>query len=158
MLLFGLLRRTSSAMGKVRQKELKDIDISMMQAAVLFILKISEPPVTPAAISRRLFREPQTVFVLLNQMERMGLVKRTKDLTRRNMVRVTLTDKGEEAQQLALQKWQVMDEIMGCLSQEEYVALEASLTKLLRECLKKLGMRSPRNKAKSTKWGIEKAL
>ncbi len=96
--LWGLLNQASHAMERAREDELRPFGLSMMHAGVLYIVKVSKDPVTPAHISRVLFREPHTaVAALLNRMEKQGLLRKTKDLERKNLIRVTLTERGEEA-------------------------------------------------------------
>jgi len=66
---------------------------------------------------------------LINRMEKQGLVKRAKDLERKNMVRVTLTEKGEQALRGA---WDaaLVSRITSCLSKQERDNLKAYLKKL----------------------------
>jgi len=92
-----LLGQTREAIYKARQRELKQYNITPRQAAILFSIETLNNNATPAEISRRLLREPHTVSELLSRMERRGLVRRVKDLDRKNMVRIVLTEKGREA-------------------------------------------------------------
>jgi DNA-binding MarR family transcriptional regulator len=103
--------------------------LSMMHAAVLYIVKASKEPVTPAQISRWLFREPHSVSGLLQRMEKQGLLKRAKDLERKNVIRVTLTEQGEEACRRS-REMKPIHRIMSHLSPEESDSLRASLTTL----------------------------
>jgi len=138
--IFGLLQLTSDAILRVRQSQLREVGISNIQSALLYMVKHLEPPVTPAEISRRLFRKPHTVFALLKQMERQGLVRKIKDLERKNMARVVLTEKGEEAYRRSMEKWEAIDEIMSCLTREEHAALRSFLRQLRGKSLEKLGV------------------
>ena len=85
------------AMIRVAEQELRALDLTMIQAAVLYWVKTSESPPTPADLARLLFRRPHTVLDLLGRMEKQGLVKRTRDPKRKNVSRIALTKKGEEA-------------------------------------------------------------
>jgi len=58
--IWALLDQACTAMGRVADNELSQAGISMMQGAVLFFVKNAKEPVTPAQISRWLFREPHT--------------------------------------------------------------------------------------------------
>lgn len=91
------LFQTYAALERAREIELGKIGLTTAQAAVLFALKTATEPVTPAKLARWLYREQHTMSGLINRMEVQGLVRKTKDLERKNMVRVTLTKKGEEA-------------------------------------------------------------
>jgi DNA-binding MarR family transcriptional regulator len=138
--LWVLLHQVSDAISKAREEELRQYGISMIQAGVLFIVKTAKAPVTPAEISRWLFREPHTVSGLLNRMEKQGLIKKTKDLDRKNLIRVTLTDKGEKAYQKSRQM-KVVPKILNRLSQKEREAFRAQLEKLRTKSLNEIGMK-----------------
>ena len=138
--LWVLLHQACDAMIRARENELRETGISRMQAAVLFIIKAIDGPATPAEISRWLFREPHTVFGLLKRMEKQGLVRRTKDLERRNMIRVTITEKGEEAYRRS-RKLKVIRMILSGLSPEQRDNLKLYLETLRKRALKELGVK-----------------
>jgi len=138
--LWVLLHQACDAMIRARENELREIGISRMQAAVLFIVKAIDGPATPAEISRWLFREPHTVFGLLVRMEKQGLVRRIKDLERKNMVRVTITEKGEEAYRRS-RKLKVIRTILSGLSPEQRDNLKPYLETLRKRALGKLGVK-----------------
>ena len=138
--IWALLSQATTAMSRVADKELGKVGISMMQAAVLFFVKNAEEPATPAEISRWLFREPHTVSQLLMRMEKQGLVKRTKDLDSKNMVRITLTEKGEQAYQQQTEV-RVISKILSSLSPEECNKLGALIKILRDEAIKELDAR-----------------
>lgn len=138
--IWALLDQACTAMGRVADNELSQAGISMMQGAVLFFVKNAKEPVTPAQISRWLFREPHTISQLLIRMEKQGLVKRTKDLDRKNMLRITLTEKGEQAYQKQTEM-RVVSRILSTLSTEELDKLGASLRKLRDEAVRELDTR-----------------
>jgi len=138
--LWALLSQASNALGRVADSELSQVGISMMQAAVLVFVKNAKEPVIPAHISRWLFREPHTVSQLLMRMEKQGLVKRTKDLDRKNQVRITLTSKGEKAFQKQTEM-RGIGKILSVLTPEECNELGASLKKLRDEAIKELDTR-----------------
>jgi DNA-binding MarR family transcriptional regulator len=138
--LWALLSQASNALGRVADSELGQVGISMMQAAVLVFVKNSKEPVIPAHISRWLFREPHTISQLLMRMEKQGLVKRTRDLEKKNWVRITLTEKGEAAYKHQTEM-RVISKILSILSPEECNKLGASLKKLRDEAVKELDAR-----------------
>jgi len=139
--LWGILHQTGWAIARNRENELSGVGVTLMQAAVMVVVKTVKGPVTPAEISRWLFREPQTVSSLLNQMERKNLLKRVRDLEKRNLVRVVLTEKGEEIYARSLEKIETLRQIMSCLTEEERSNLESYLLKLRNQALKSLGVK-----------------
>ncbi|MCX6011978.1 MAG: helix-turn-helix domain-containing protein, partial [Chloroflexi bacterium] len=74
--LWVLLHRTSYAMRRAREYELKEAGVSGIQATVLILIKSAEKPLTIGDITKALFREPHTVSGLLSRMEKQGLIKR----------------------------------------------------------------------------------
>ena len=140
--LWGILNQAAHAMERAREDELRPMGISMMHAAVLGIVKATKGPVTPAHISRWLFREPHTVSGLLQRMEKQGLLKRAKDLERKNVIRVTLTEKGEEVYRRS-REMKPLRRIMSHLSPKERDSLRASL-KTLRDKALEEHRRGPR--------------
>jgi DNA-binding MarR family transcriptional regulator len=69
-------------------------------------------------LSRWLIKEAHTVSAILGRMEKQGLVNKKKNLPRKNLVRVALTEKGAEATAQASET-KVMGNILFCLSPEE---------------------------------------
>ena len=137
--LWVLLHQACDAMIRARENELRKFGISRMQAAVLFIIKAIDGQATPAEISRWPFREPHTVFGLLKRMEKHGLVRRVKDLERKNMIRVTITEKGEEACRQS-RDMKVIRTILSGLSPEQRDNLKPYLETLRKRALGKLGV------------------
>ena len=87
--LWVLLRQAKDAVFKATGKELSRYGISPEQAGVLSIVQSLDNKATPAEISRWLLREPHTVSGILSRMEKKGLLRKTTDLDRKNLVRVT---------------------------------------------------------------------
>lgn len=138
--LWALLDQATTAISRVADNELSEAGITMIQGAVLHFVKSAKEPVTPAQISRWLFREPHTVSQLLMRMEKQGFVKRTKDLERKNQLRITLTEKGEQAYQKQIQM-RVISKILDTFSPEECNKFGAGLKRLRDEAVKELDSR-----------------
>ena len=137
--LWVLMRQTRDAMTKARERELEKYGISSIQAAVLFTVQSIGVEATPAEISRRLVREPHSVSGLLSRMEKQGLIKRVKDLPKRNMLRVVMTEKGETAYDQSTKRT-TMHEIIGILSENERRRLWDDLEKLRDKSMKLAGI------------------
>lgn len=138
--LWVLLEQACDATRRARDNELREFGISRMQAAILFIVKAIEGPATPAEISRWLFREPHTVSGLLERMEKQDLIRQVKDLKRKNMIRVVITEKGEEAYQRS-RELKVIRTILSSLSVEQRDTLRPYLETLRNEALRELGVK-----------------
>ena len=138
---WALLRLTRRAITKVRAKELSEYGLSPRRSTVLLIIKALGDNATPPNISRWLFQELHTVSELLNRMERDGLLKKVKDLHKKNLVRIVLTEKGHEAYRQA-SKRESTRKIFASLSSEQHRQLESCLYILLKTTLEELGMES----------------
>lgn len=137
--LWVLLHQTRDAVHKSAEKELRRFGLSPMEAALLFAVHAIGERATPAEISRWLFRESHSVSGLLDRMEKKGLVKRSKDLERKNLVRISLTDKSADFCR-TYAEMKVIDRILGALSQEERKRLAAYLKRLRDRALEDLGI------------------
>ncbi len=116
--LWVLLAQAREAMYKARQHELRRCNLSPRQSAVLFIIRAIGDKATPAEISRGLFRESHTISEILSRMEKQGLLKKVRDLDRKNLVRIELTEKGSEAYNQAIKRDSIHT-IVSALSDEE---------------------------------------
>ena len=136
-ILWLLLRQANTAIFRARHKELNKYDLTPMEAGVLFILMTSGNEATPAEVSRRLFREHHTVGALLSRMEKRGLITRIKDSIRKNIWKVSVTKKGDNAYRQSSVRESIHN-VFSMLSDEEHKQLESSLRKLRDHALKQL--------------------
>jgi len=137
-----LLRYIVEAYYKIRERETNRYGISAMQSAVLWAVGEIGQRATPTEISRWIFRTPNGLSPLLNTMEKKGLVKRVKDLDRKNMVRIAITKKGHQIRSQAANR-EAIDRIMSVLSEVEQLQLRSLLIKLLDKSLEELGVERP---------------
>ena len=135
--LWVLLHQTTDAALRARQKELDQFDISVIEVGVLLAIQTIGERATPSEISRRIFREPHSVSALLNRMEKKGLVRRTQDLDRKNLVRVSITEKGQQAYDKSTRRKSIY-RIISSLSEEERQQLRSYLEKLRNKSFKEL--------------------
>ncbi len=135
-----LFSQTWVAISKARQKELTPYNITEIRTALLFIIELIGHDATPAKISRWLFREPHSISEILNRMEKQGLVRKVKDLERKNQVRIELTEKGRECYKTSLVP-ESIPKIASVLSEEERKLFISSLVKLREAAIKYAGMK-----------------
>lgn len=124
---------------KVRERELLTQNLSATSAAILFLVDAMGKDVTPAKISRMLLREPHSVSGILMRMEKQGLIKRAKNMERKNLIRVTLTTKGENALKQAMKK-EGVKHVLSKLTEEQRRQLKQSLTSLKEAGMKELNL------------------
>lgn len=138
--LWVLLGQTRDIIRKAIRKELEQFNVTSRQAAVLLVIQANAERVTPAEISRQLFREPHTISAVLKRMEKQGLLTRHKDLSKKNLIRVALTEEGRKLYSIT-SKRKSIHKIFSCLSEEEVRQLSSCLEKLKRRGMKELGMK-----------------
>ena len=137
-----LLEQASDAIAKAREKELRQFGVSLTEGRTLFVVKGIGNSATPGEISRRPLRTPHGVSGLLNRMEKGGLVRKAKDLDRKNLVRVVITEKGQEAYEQWLKR-EAIHRIMSSLGEEERQQLGLCLQKLRSKALRELNRSRP---------------
>ncbi len=120
------LTRTKDALDKVRQREIKRLDVSPEQSGILRTLKTSQNILTPSELSRALYKDRTSICLILKKMESNGLIKKIPDSKRKNMLRVFMTDKGEEVYKQTVQTTRIY-KILSNLSREQLQNLSSCL-------------------------------
>jgi len=127
--LWARLFMATKVVERAREIELSRVQVSLIQAMVLHILKIASEPLTPTRLARMLCREPHSMSALIDRMEKQGLVQKKHDLSRKNLVRVVLTPKGEEAFRRQ-RSMNVVPSITATLTKQERQALASCADKM----------------------------
>ncbi len=127
--LWLLLARTHYHIKAARTAELRHFDLSPEQAGVVYFVASSGNHAMPTEIARWMQREPQTITSILDRMVKKGFLVKNDDAHRRNVVRVSLTEKGWEAFKAADRR-ETFHEVMTVLSAEQRSALRATLNAL----------------------------
>jgi len=136
--LWVLLGQASDMIFEARENELREYGITAMQAEVLFAVQAIGDKTTPAQISRWTLRRPHSISGILDRMEKVGLIRKTKDLARKNQVRVSMTDKGRQAYNKSLKRKSI-HRIMSALAEEERQQLWSRLETARNKALKEVG-------------------
>ena len=134
--LWLLIAFTRDAILNARQIELGLYNTTSRRAGILFFIQTLGNP-TPAEISRHIFRKASSVSELLGRMERNGLIKKVKDPTRQNRIRVMLTEKGHEVYHQSTKRESIR-RIMSSLSDEEIQQLMSYLMRIRNRALEEL--------------------
>jgi DNA-binding MarR family transcriptional regulator len=137
--LWMLLTRTRYAIYRSREKELIRYGVSPEQAGVLFIIQALQDRATPSEIARSIMRQPHTVSALIERMAEKGFVKKDHDLDKKNLVRVSLTEKGKKVYEYSTKRGPI-HKIMEVLSDEEKAQLRDLLGKLHSKARKEIGL------------------
>jgi len=135
--LWFVLGQARQAVRKARQRELNRHSTTLRKTAVLAVMQTNGGKATPVEISQWFILELNSVYELLIRMEREGLVMKVKNLGKRKMARVVLTEKGREVYYQSA-KGKVIPKIMSCLSEEEQQQLRLYLERLRDKALEEM--------------------
>ncbi|MFC2038356.1 MarR family winged helix-turn-helix transcriptional regulator [Chloroflexota bacterium] len=144
--LWQLLRRTTRAVGKARSIELEEVGISgQILTLLLNIVTIADlgKDAIPSNIAKSLFLEPHSVSQQITKMEKMGLVDKISDLKRKNLVRIDLTETGQEVLQKSIDRRHSTEKIISVLTEDERHQLWITLAKLRDAAVKELRIKNP---------------
>jgi DNA-binding MarR family transcriptional regulator len=136
--LWLLLSKTRSAIFKARHKKFGQY-MRPNQAAALVMVWRYGGLITPAVLANQLFLEPHSTSELVDRMQKKGLVTKTRDKIKGNIVRVSITEKGRKICS-ELVHADFIRGIMSELSARERQHLRAGLSTLCRTALKELDM------------------
>jgi DNA-binding MarR family transcriptional regulator len=137
--LYLLFARSRYLTTRARERELQRYGLTPEQAQVLFVAQALGNRATPAEISRLILRQPHTVSTIVDRMQKKGLIKKVKDLERKNLVRVALTKKGSEAYALTTKRGPI-HRILGTLSKKEREELHKYLSRIMMKARGELGL------------------
>jgi DNA-binding MarR family transcriptional regulator len=135
--LWLLLSQTRSAIFRARQEKIGHY-LHPNQALALCTIWAYRGQATPAMISRSLFLERHSVSELITRMEENGLVTKTRDEKKKNVVRVSITEKGRKVGNHVVQR-EFINGIIANLSIEQQEQLRSSLNILMQAAQKALG-------------------
>jgi len=137
--LWVLFSQTRDAISKARERELLSQHISERHAQLLFIIKLIGRNATPAKIARWLLREPHSISEIIDRMEKQGLLKKVKDLDRKNQVRIEITKKGIDQYKRSFIPKNIPD-TLSVLSDDERKQFISSLLKLRNKAIEHVGV------------------
>ncbi|ACZ62365.1 MarR family winged helix-turn-helix transcriptional regulator [Dehalococcoides mccartyi] len=129
--IWSILMQARTAAYHVRRKDLMEYGVSPEQAGILERLyHTKDKTMTPTRIAEIFLRQPNTITAILRGMERKGLVELSKDLERKNMIRVTITGKGTQLREIINTNLAETRKIFDVLSDEELELLENMLLRI----------------------------
>lgn len=140
--LWHQLRVARSLALEMRNQELKDLGITRCQALLFFAMRSAGEKATIAELARWTGQKPHGLSALVGRLEAQGLVERVRDLERKNLVRVQLTEQGRVAYEAAAQQDSI-NTFFNSLSDEERQCLGRALDVLIRDASKQLNLKLP---------------
>jgi DNA-binding MarR family transcriptional regulator len=136
--LLVLLDQTCSIVSNAIELELKHLHITQPQVRVLNMLSREDRPVTLDELGDWTVKELNSVFALVNRMEKKGLVKKTKNSDDLKTY-VTLTEKGNNLYHKKVTERSI-HLIFGKLTEDQRKQLESTLIEVRDNTRELLGM------------------
>ena len=91
-----LLHQTYNSISRCEDSVFGEIHMTAQQHGILMAVKHLSYPATPTQIADWVDRNLNTTTMIIERMEKKGLVKRVRDIQDRRSYRVAMTEKGEE--------------------------------------------------------------
>ena len=139
--LWQLVIHTSYTMKRARQRELLQFGITFRNSAVLSTIIRLGDEATLSNIAQQLILEKNSMSAQLTRMEKEGIIKKVKDPKKKNLMSITLTNKGHELYVKGLER-NAINSVMSTLTEDEKQALWAILAKLRDKSMIELGKES----------------
>ena len=89
-----LVRQASVAVRAAMEKALADVEVTPPQFSVLTMI-VAYPGASGADLARLTFLTPQTINVIVRNLERMGAIRKSADAEHGRILRLTATAKGQ---------------------------------------------------------------
>jgi DNA-binding MarR family transcriptional regulator len=106
-------------------------EITPQQHGVLMVIKCANDPVKPTDVARWLDRRTHSISLIIERMQKSGLVKCIRDLPDRRSVRLVMTKKGEKNFSQATDRgWKLICEILSDFSEDELKTLARLMGKV----------------------------
>jgi DNA-binding MarR family transcriptional regulator len=136
--LWLLLTRTHYRIKQARTRELRQYGLSPEQAGIIYFVQNSGNNAMPIEISRWMLREPQTITSIIDRMVKKGFITRAQDPDRKNVVRISLTEKGKQAYEYSNRR-ESFHKIMSSLTEDKRKAFREMLNSMLDTAKKRAG-------------------
>ena len=114
-----LVRQASVAVRAAMEKVLADIEITPPQFSVLTMI-VSYPGVSGADLARLTFLTPQTINVIVGNLEKAGAIKKSADSEHGRILRLNATAKGQALlKRCRARVMEVEDRLVGLTGRDE---------------------------------------
>jgi DNA-binding MarR family transcriptional regulator len=131
---WAMLRQTSESIDICEEKQFipfAPLGLTPQQYIILMIIKISRTPLSLTQMADMVDRHANNITIIIDRMEKNGLVKRVRINGDRRSYRLALTPKGEKYYQTGIREnSHLIKEIFDCLSNEELQTLQDLLEKI----------------------------
>ncbi|MEQ4487265.1 MAG: MarR family transcriptional regulator [Dehalococcoides mccartyi] len=128
--------QTRHVMNRLWERRMKESHLTTEKFTVIHELLCLGGESTPHNLARRIVFEPHSISAMLSRMEKDGLITKTKDLEKKHMVRIKLTEKAMELYPKALEiSLEIFTKLMEDIPREDKIKLSESLTQIRNKVL-----------------------
>ena len=129
-----ILHQTSDSITKCEEDVFARIGIPPQQYLILMAIKRMNGPVTPTRLANWVDRNLNSIILIIDRMEKDGLIERVRDLKDRRTLRLIITEKGRQKYKKGIKPArQLSEKILSVLSPEELISFAANLRKVREE-------------------------
>ena len=131
-----LIHQTYYSVLRCEEKLFTGTGLTTQQHAILMAIKNADGPATPTQIADWVDRNLNSITLIVDRMEKSGLVKRVRDVRDRRSLRIVMTEKGEQyLKQNTTMSWQLIKDLLKVLSEEEMRQLAGLLEKVRQQAI-----------------------
>jgi DNA-binding MarR family transcriptional regulator len=111
-----LLHQTHNSLVRCEEIVFAKTGLTAQQHAILMAISYIEGPATPTEIANWVDRKVNSITLIVDRMEKAGLVRRVRDVPDRRSHRLELTDKGKKALAQGINtSWTLIQELISSL-------------------------------------------
>lgn len=119
-----LIHQSHNLLDRCENAIFAKMGLTTRQHSVLLAIKNLPDPITVTDVARWLDRNPNGISMIIDRMEKDGLVRRLKNMADRRAVRLIMTRKGEEVYEEArVFTWQLFQDIFSEISEKDLFSL-----------------------------------
>jgi MarR family transcriptional regulator, organic hydroperoxide resistance regulator len=123
-----LLHQTYNLILKAEEIVFNQLGISPQYNGVLMVMKYTHGPITVSVVANWLDRNSNTISMLLDRMQRDGLIERVRSARDRREIHLVLTSKGKEIIEKATALgWRLIQDILGDIPEGDLRTLISQL-------------------------------
>jgi DNA-binding MarR family transcriptional regulator len=137
--LYHLFARAEYLTFRAREKELQRYRLSPQQSQIIMLVKASNGKISPAELSRNLLKKHNSISNIITRMESNGLLEKKKAKKPRNLIIISLTEKGNKAYEIITREGAVQ-RILSSLDKNERQEFRTLLENLMEKAKKELGL------------------
>ena len=126
-----MLHQTMNSLSRCEEKNFIRLGLTTQQHAILMAIKYSGTPPSLTQIADWVDRHANSITLIVDRMEKSGLVKRVRNKEDRRSFGIVMTPKGEKYLESGVRAGiPLIQEILDCISQEELQTLQGFLEKI----------------------------